>query len=107
MKNRVRLSVFCIGILPSVALAADSVAVNVQVTSQINQQAGINGHLQLPMSTSFQLAPWSYTFFTQAPNATTPLGALDPFHTRMQVINTAIPLTAPDTWDFTELNTMF
>ncbi len=107
MKNRVRLSVFCIGILPSVALAADPVAVNVQVKNQINQQAGMNGHLQLPMSTSFQLAPWSYTFFTQAPNAITPLGALDPFHTRMQVINTAIPLTAPDTWDFTELNTMF
>jgi hypothetical protein len=59
------------------------------------------------MSTSFQLAPWSYLFFTQTPNATAPLGALDPFHTRVQVINTSMPLTAPDTWDFTQLNTMF
>jgi hypothetical protein len=69
-----------------------------QVSDQIDLQAGVNGRLQLAMSTSFQLAPWSYQFFTLDPNAVAPLGALYPFHTRVQVINTGIPLTAPDTW---------
>jgi uncharacterized protein (TIGR03437 family) len=39
--------------------------------------------------------------------AATPLGELDPWHTRVQVTSTGIPLTAPHTWDFTELNAMF
>ncbi|MGC9945614.1 MAG: hypothetical protein ABSF64_04400 [Bryobacteraceae bacterium] len=96
-----------ITILAAAARAQTSSTVNVQVSNEINQQAGVDGSLHLPMSTSFQLAPWSYLFFTQTPNATAPLGALDPFHTRVQVINTSMPLTAPDTWDFTQLNTMF
>ena len=107
MKNPVILSVIYITILPAAALAQSSGTVNIVVSNQINQQSGVNGRLQLPMSTSFQLAPWSYQFFTLLPNATTPLGALDPWHTRVQVISTGIPLTAPDTWDFTELNAMF
>src|ERR1700722_18426351 len=106
MKGLTFLCALRIAILPAAALAQNS-TVTVQVSDQINQSAGVNGRLQLPMSTSFQLAPWSYQFFTAAPNATTTLGALDPFHTRVQVINTGIPLTAPDTWDFTELNAMF
>ncbi|MGA3042206.1 MAG: glycosyl hydrolase [Bryobacteraceae bacterium] len=106
MKTPVLVFAFYVAIL-SGALTAQSGTINVQVSNQINQQSGVNGRLQLPMSTSFQLAPWSYTFFSQTPNATTPLGALYPWHTRVQVINTGIPLTAPDTWDFTELNAMF
>jgi uncharacterized protein (TIGR03437 family) len=104
MSPRVFLSIL---LLAPAALPQTSGTVNIQIANQINQTAGVAGRLQLPMSTSFQLAPWSYTFFTQTPTATTPLGALDPYHTRVQVINTAIPLTAPDTWDFTQLNTMF
>jgi uncharacterized protein (TIGR03437 family) len=107
MKPPFLLFVLYSTILPAAALAQESETVNVQVSNQIDQQAGVNGRLQLPMSTSFQLAPWSYRFFTTTPNATTPLGALYPWHTRVQVISTGIPLTAPDTWDFTELNTMF
>ena len=91
----------------SAALKAESGAVNVQVSNQINKQSGVTGRLQLPMSTSFQLAPWSYQFFTAAPAAPTPLGALNPWHTRVQVISTGIPLIAPNTWDFTELDSMF
>jgi uncharacterized protein (TIGR03437 family) len=105
-KAAVLFSILCIA-MPCATLTAQSAAVNVQVSSQINAQAGVNGRLQLPMSTSFQLAPWSYQFFTQTPNAGTPLGALDAWHTRVQVISSGIPLTAPDTWDFTELNGMF
>ncbi len=106
MKAVVVLSVLDLAIV-SASLAAQSDTINVTVSNQINQQSGVKGRLQLPMSTSFQLAQWSYQFFTQTPNATTPLGALDPWHTRVQVISGGIPLTAPDTWDFTELNSMF
>ncbi|MGA2135158.1 MAG: hypothetical protein ABSH50_22970 [Bryobacteraceae bacterium] len=98
----------CILILSGTILfAASSVTVNVLVSNQVNPQAGVHGNLQLPMSTSFQLAPWSYQFFQITPSAATPLGNLDPWHTRVQVINTGIPLTAPNTWDFTEINAMF
>ncbi|HTQ53939.1 MAG TPA: hypothetical protein VMI94_05720 [Bryobacteraceae bacterium] len=87
--------------------AANSATVNVTVRNQVNPNAGVHGRLQLAMSTSFQLAPWSYQFFTVSPAAAQPLGALDPWHTRVQVISSGIPLTAPNTWDFTELNAMF
>jgi uncharacterized protein (TIGR03437 family) len=107
MKSPVLLSVICLAILPAAAPAQVSGTVNVQIANQIDSQSGVNGRLQLPMSTSFQLAPWSYQFFSQVPNAATPLGAMYPWHTRVQVISTGIPLTAPDTWDFTELNAMF
>lgn len=103
---RILHCVLSIAILPAAALAQNS-TVTIQVSDQVNRQAGVDGRLQLPMSTSFQLAPWSYQFFQAAPGATTPLGALDPYHTRVQVINTGIPLIAPGTWDFTELNAMF
>ena len=97
----------CSLVLLSVVIAsAQSSTVNVQVGNQINPQVGVNGRLQLAMSTSFQLAPWSYQFFSQAPQAGAALGALYPWHTRVQVISTGIPLTAPDTWDFSELDAM-
>ena len=86
--------------------AAQSGTVNVQVSNQINSSVGVNGRLEMPMSTSFQLADWSYTYFSGAASAPANLTALTPFHTRVQVISDGIPLTAPDTWNFTELNTM-
>jgi uncharacterized protein (TIGR03437 family) len=107
MKTPAVLSVIYLAILPAAAPAQVANTVNVQIANRIDSQSGVDGRLQLPMSTSFQLAPWSYQFFTQIPNATTPLGAMYPWHTRVQVISTGIPLTAPDTWDFTELNAMF
>jgi len=114
MKSPAFIFIFCISLWPSVARAQTSDTVNVTISNQINQQAGVNGRLQLPMSTSFQLAPWGYQFFQTAPGALAPLNALDPFHTRVQVISggvaagqsTGIPLIAPDTWDFTELNAL-
>jgi uncharacterized protein (TIGR03437 family) len=107
MKPPFILLVLSSTILPAAALAQESEIVNVQVSNQIDLQTGVNGRLELPMSTSFQLAPWSYQLFSTTPDATTPLGALYPWHTRVQVISTGIPLIAPDTWDFTELDTMF
>ncbi len=102
-----RAPAFLLVLCGTAVFAASSVTVNVQVSNQIDQQAGVNGRLQLAMSTSFQLAQWSYQFFDLTPNAPQTLTALYPWHTRVQVIADGIPLTAPDIWDFTELNDMF
>jgi uncharacterized protein (TIGR03437 family) len=95
-----------IAILAAAIAAAQSSTVNVQVGNQKDTSVGVNGRLQEAMSTSFQLAQWSYTYFQGAPAAPASLTALDPFHTRVQVIQQAVPLSAPDTWDFTYLDTM-
>ena len=81
--------------------AAQSTTVNVQVLNQVNPQVGINGHLQLAMSTSFQLAGGIYQLF-----GLPLLENLFPQHTRVQVVSDGLPLSAPATWDFTELNAM-
>src|SRR5579862_5789359 len=106
MRYRILIFIFYCAALAA-AGAAQSSTVNVQVSNQVNEQTGVKGRLQLAMSTSFQLAPWSYQFFAINPSAAVPLGALQPWHTRVQVISSAMPLTAPDTWDFSELDTMF
>jgi hypothetical protein len=66
--------------------AAQSSTVNVQVSNQVNSSVGVNGRLQLAMSTSLQLASWSYRFFSQTPLALPALNALQPQHTRMQLV---------------------
>jgi uncharacterized protein (TIGR03437 family) len=104
--NSMRRQFYLLVLSGAILRAATSVTVNVQVSNQVAQSVGVNGRLQEAMSTSFQLAPWSYEFFTQTPGLP-PLNALDPWHTRVQVISTGIPLTAPHTWDFSELNAMF
>jgi len=86
--------------------AAQSSTVNVKVSNEINTSAGINGRLQLAMSTSFQLASWSYNLFNQAPLASPLLGGLQPQHARFQVISSSSPLTAPGVWDFSQLETL-
>src|SRR5580704_1459539 len=86
--------------LPAVLLlsaatgAAQSSTVNVQIGNQINPSAGVNGRLQVAMSTSFQLANWSYQFFTQTPQALSTLGAVRPQHTRVQLVPGSDPLTS-------------
>lgn len=85
-------------------VAAQSNTVNVQVSNQVNSSTGINGRLQVAMSTSFQLVDWSYNFFSQTPQALPPLNALQPQHTRVQLTPASDPLTAPGVWDFSQLN---
>ena len=84
--------------------AAQSSTVNVQVSNQINPSVGVNGRLQVAMSTSFQLANWSYQFFNQTPQALPALGALQPQHTRVQLVPGSDPLTSPGVWDFSQLD---
>jgi len=105
------LYVCAIGLLAAVTGAAQSTTVNVQISNQTDTSVGVKGRLQLAMSTSFQLANWSYQYFSGAPSAPAELTALYPWHTRVQVIAGnnppyGIPLTAPGTWDFTALDTM-
>jgi uncharacterized protein (TIGR03437 family) len=95
--------------LPAVLLcaglgAAQSSTVNVQVSNQINPSVGVNGRLQVAMSTSFQLANWSYQFFSQIPQALPTLGALQPQHTRVQLVPGSDPLSAPGVWDFSQID---
>jgi uncharacterized protein (TIGR03437 family) len=106
MKSAIIVRLNAIGLLAAATLAAQSSTVNVQVLNQIDKSVGVSGRLEVAMSTSFQLASWSYTYFQTTPAAPANLTALDPFHTRVQVTASGEPLTAPDTWDFTTLNTM-
>jgi uncharacterized protein (TIGR03437 family) len=85
-------------LLCAVTGAAQSTTVNVQVGNQIN------GRLQVAMSTAFQLASWSYQFFNQTPAALPALGALQPQHTRVQLVPGSDPLTNPGVWDFSQID---
>src|ERR1700733_17315 len=91
-------------LLCAVFAAAQSNTVNVQVSNQVNTSAGINGRLQVAMSTSFQLIDFSYQFFDQTPQALPALDALQPQHTRVQLVPSSDPLTAPGVWDFSHLD---
>ena len=82
------------GLVAVAAATAQSTTVNVQVSNQVNAQVGVNGRLQLAMSTSFQLAGWDYQFFGGATNAPSNLTSLYPWHTRVQVVSDGIPQTA-------------
>ncbi len=107
MRFPVSLVAACaIGVFASAPAAPQSTTVNIQVSNQKDTTLGVNGRLQEAMSTSFQLAGWDYEFFSGAPDGPAQLTTLDPFHTRVQVVSDGIPLTAADTWDFTEMNTM-
>lgn len=86
--------------------ASESSTVNVQVGNQVNTTVGIQGHLGVAMSTSFQLASYSYNFFNLTPQASSLLEALLPQHTRLQVTPSTSPLSAPGVWNFSELDTL-
>lgn len=87
----------------STAMAQFS-TVNVQVINRVNTSAGINGRLQVAMSTNLQLVPGSAQFFTQTPAALPALSALQPQHIRVQMVPSTDPLTSPGVWDFSALN---
>lgn len=78
--------------------------VSVQVSNQINPSAGVNGRLDLAMSTSLQLVDWNYQFFNTTPRALPALNALQPQHTRIQLVSGSDPLTSPGVWDFSQLD---
>jgi hypothetical protein len=77
-----------------------TVGVAAVVGSAVDTTQGVNGRLQVAMSTGFQLASWTDQFFVEFPSATTPLGNLLPHHIRMNVVERDIPETSPGVWDF-------
>jgi uncharacterized protein (TIGR03437 family) len=84
--------------------AAQSSTVNVQVSNRINPAVGVNGRLQVAMSTNFQLVNYSAQFFAQTPQALPALNALQPRRTRVQLVQQSDPLTSPGVWDFSQLD---
>ena len=74
------------------------------VNASITVESTKNGPFNVAMSTSFQPAEWDDTFFQDFPNATTPLGNLDPHHIRLQGISQGVPQTTPSSWNFSVLD---
>ena len=75
---------------------------NVGVTAVVSPTTA--GTFQEAMSTSFQVAPYNDSLMTSYPTIPALLTTLAPNHTRMQVLSTDIPETAPGVWDFTTLD---
>lgn len=77
-------------------------------SASVTLSSGTAGGFDLAMSTSFQPAEWDYQFFQDFPNATTPLGNLQPHHIRLQGISQGVPQgsegTSSTAWDFTVLD---
>ncbi len=90
----------------AVTAASQSGTVNVQVSKQINSSAGVNGRLEVAMSTSFQVADYSYQYFIQAPQGLAALSALKTQHTRVQLVPESTLLPSPGAWNFSELDTL-
>jgi uncharacterized protein (TIGR03437 family) len=84
--------------------AQSSTTVNVQVSNQVNTAAGVNGRLQVAMSTALQLDSDTYQFFSQTPQALATLAALQPQHTRVQLVPTSDPLSSPGVWNFSRVD---
>jgi len=78
--------------------------INVTVFNQKDTSAGAHGRFQNFLSTSFQPAEWDYTYFQQVSGSTAPLWLLAPQHIRIQPVSQGVPMTAPDQWDFTDLD---
>src|SRR5271156_6716052 len=107
MQTPVSFFRLCAIALLSVLLEAQSsTTVNVQVGNAINTSVGVNGRLEVAMSTSFQLASFSYGFFNQTPQALGFLNSLGAQRTRFQMITDSVPLTAPGVWNFSEVNAL-
>ncbi len=101
-----RLLVGSLSAVLAVSAIAQSSTVNIQVENQINRTAGINGHFGVAMSTSLQLASYSYNFFNIVPQAAPLLQSLLPQHTRLQATSETSPLSAPGVWNFSLLDTL-
>lgn len=95
-------SAICTALLACSAFAQSSISVT--VSNQTDYGAGMHGRLQNFLSTSFQPAEWDYSYFQQISGATAPLWRLAPQHIRIQPVSQGVPMTAPDQWDFTDLD---
>jgi uncharacterized protein (TIGR03437 family) len=88
----------CLAALCAAALASD---IQISVSNQVDNTAGLQGRLNIFLSTSFQPAEWDSTFFQTFPGQTTTLGQLAPQHINVQSLSQALAQTGPSSWDFT------
>jgi uncharacterized protein (TIGR03437 family) len=92
-------------LVPLLAIASAAAQnVTVTVSNQQDTTSGIDGRLNMFVSTAFQPADWDYQFFTMNPGAAALLWERAPQHINMQPLAGAIPQTGANTWDFTENN---
>jgi hypothetical protein len=92
----------CTVLLACTAFAQSSI--NVTVFNHKDTSAGAHGRFQNFLSPSFQPAEWDYPYFQQVSGSTMPLWRLAPQHIRIQPVSQGVPMTAPDQWDFTDLD---
>ena len=88
------MKIMLLSLVPCALAHAQTVKILPQTTGSFSQA----------MSTSFQVAPWTRNTFTQHPELGSLLDRLNPHHINVQVINKAVPETAPGVWDFRELD---
>jgi uncharacterized protein (TIGR03437 family) len=80
--------------------------VEITVSNQKNVTVGLDGRLNLFLSTAFQPAEWDNTFFPNFPGQVKVLGELAPMHINTQPESQGLAQTGPDSWDFTINNSM-
>jgi len=102
MGFRICLCAFCLAF--SAAFAATPVQIT--VSNQKNVAVGLEGRLNLFLSTAFQPAEWDNTFFLNLPGQAKVLGELAPMHINVQPQSQGLAQTGPDSWDFTVNDSM-
>jgi hypothetical protein len=85
---------------------ASTVTASVEVIAQASATNALAGGQAAFMSTSFQVAQWSYTPLHDHPGALTPLNDLAVQHINIQLIGGSIPQQSDTVWDFTQADEM-
>ncbi len=88
----------------SLTVLSSPVTVSVSVSPTVNTSVGFGGQLQTVMTTQFQAAEWTESFFPSVPSATTTLANLEPEHARVYTNSQGIPQDINKNWDFTVLD---
>ena len=97
--------VFIIFLFAALSLAA-ATPVQITVSNQKDTSVGLNGRVNLFVSTAFQPAEWDNTFFQDLPSQTTVLGQMAPMHINIQPQSQGLAQTGLGSWDFTVNNSM-
>ncbi len=90
----------------SSAATAAPVTASVVVTALASASNVPAGGQAAFMSTSFQLAQWSYSWLHDRPATLQPLNDLAVRHINIQLVGGSIPQTSATTWDFTQADEM-
>jgi hypothetical protein len=86
--------------------ASGSAQLTLDVAAQASIAGAATGAAAPFMSTSFQVATWSYAWLQNHPAALTPLGDLGAQHIRLQILNNVAPQISANQWDFSKMDAM-